>query len=83
MMASAHGAGLMLVPALVPLCAGNESLGGAGSLALALAAVVVHTAAMLLVTGLVASGVCRGFDRGARWLGRSGRLAQQPKQAVE
>ena len=74
MMASAHGAGLMLVPALVPLCAGEASLAkmegmaGGGPLLLALAAVGVHTAAMLVVTGLVASGVCRGFNTGARWL---------------
>lgn len=31
-----------------------------GSLALALAAVGVHTAAMLLTTGVIATGVCRG-----------------------
>lgn len=86
MMASAHGAGLMLVPALVPLCAGDASLmgmEGAGPLALALAAVGVHTAAMLTVTGLVAAGVCRGFDAGARWVGGRGCLAEQAKQAVE
>jgi hypothetical protein len=86
MMASAHGAGLMLVPALVPLCAGEASLAGmegAGPLALALAAVGVHTAAMLAVTGLVASGVCRGFDAGYRWLGSRRCLAEQAKQAVE
>lgn len=91
MMASAHGAGLMLVPALVPLCAGEASpagMVGSGPLALALAAVAVHTVAMLAVTGLVATGVCSGFDAGARWLG--GRkclgpasLAEQAKQAVE
>jgi len=83
MMASAHGAGLMLVPALVPLCAEGASLDGAGPQALALVAVGVHTVAMLAVTGLVASGVCRGFDGGARWLGRREWLAQQAKQAVE
>jgi hypothetical protein len=83
MMASAHGAGLMLVPALLPLCAGSESLEGAGPLALALAAVGVHTAAMLAVTGLVASGVCRGVDSVAPWLGRREGLTQQAKQAVE
>jgi hypothetical protein len=82
MMASAHGAGLMLVPALLPLCAGNESL-GAGPLALALAAVGVHVAAMLAVTGLVAGGVCRGVDCWALWLGRCRWLTQQAKQAVE
>jgi hypothetical protein len=86
MMASAHGAGLMLVPALVPLCAGDASLmgmDGAGPLALALAAIGVHTAAMLAVTGLVASGVCRGFDAGHRWLGGRRYLTEQPKQTVE
>lgn len=86
MMASAQGAGLMLVPALVPLCAGEASLAGVdglGPLAVAFAALVVHTAAMLAVTGLVAGGVCRGFDAGARWLGCLRRLTEQPKQAVK
>jgi hypothetical protein len=67
LMATAHGAGLMLVPALVPLClAGNPAreLTASGSLVLAIAAVGVHTAAMLVTTGVVAGGVCRGF---ARW----------------
>ncbi|MFH0129443.1 hypothetical protein ACGLHS_04485 [Variovorax sp. VaC1] len=76
MMATAHGAGLMLVPALVPLCMGDASareITASGSLMLALAAVGVHTAAMLVVTGLVASGVCRGFDAGGRWLNRARR----------
>jgi hypothetical protein len=73
MMSTAHGAGLMLVPALVPLCVGDASSApkttASDSLILALAAVGVHTAAMLAVTGVIASGVCRGFDaaiRGAR-----------------
>jgi len=71
MMATAHGAGLMLVPALIPLCMGDtvaREISASGSLMLALGAVGVHTAAMLVVTGLIASGVCRGFDHGARWL---------------
>jgi hypothetical protein len=79
MMSTAHGAGLMLVPALIPLCAGDASasaLTGSGPLALALAAVGVHTAAMLAVTGLVATGVCRGVDAGARWVG--GRRREPP-----
>jgi hypothetical protein len=59
MMSTAHGAGLMLVPALVPLCMGDAS---SDSLTLALAAVAVHTAAMLAVTGVIATGVCRVFD---------------------
>jgi hypothetical protein len=63
LMATAHGAGLMLVPVLVPLCLGEgpaRAITASGSLVLALVAVVVHTAAMLLTTGVIASGVCRG-----------------------
>lgn len=73
MMSTAHGAGLMLVPALIPLCMGDASAretGASGSLMLAFAAVGVHTAAMLAVTGAIAVGACRGFDAGARWLSR-------------
>jgi hypothetical protein len=67
MMSTGHGAGLMLVPALFPLCMGDAParISASGSLALALAAVGVHTAAMLAVTGAIASGVCRGFHAGA------------------
>jgi hypothetical protein len=59
LMAGAHGAGLMLVPALVPLCFAG---GGTGTLAMgaplvALAAVGVHTLAMLTVTGAIAIAV--------------------------
>lgn len=65
-MATWHGTGWMLVPVLVPLClfdgAVREITAG-GSLALALAAVAVHMAAMLVVTGGIAMGVCRVFDR--------------------
>jgi hypothetical protein len=71
MISTAHGAGLMLVPALIPLCTADASarqITAAGSLTLALAAVGVHTAAMLAVTGVIATGVCRGFDAGARLL---------------
>jgi hypothetical protein len=70
-MSSAHGAGLMLVPALMPLCLGNgatKNIAASGSLMLALAAVAVHTAAMIAVTGVVAMGVCRGFSTGAKLL---------------
>ncbi|MEJ8812415.1 hypothetical protein WKW77_15125 [Variovorax ureilyticus] len=69
MMSTAHGAGLMLVPALVPLCMGTapgQASTPSGALALALAAVGIHTAAMLAVTALIATGVCRGFDAGKR-----------------
>lgn len=60
LMASAHGAGLMLVPALLPL---ERVVGTDGhsaghvtsrSLEIALAAVGVHTLAMLVVTGVIA-----------------------------
>jgi len=70
-MATAHGAGLMLVPALVPLCLTGDparAITASGSMALALAAVAVHTAAMLLATGLIATGVCRGIALHPRWL---------------
>jgi hypothetical protein len=55
LMAGSHGAGLMLVPALMPLCIGNGATSAAP--ALSLAAVALHTAAMLLVTGAVALAV--------------------------
>ncbi|MDR3531315.1 MAG: hypothetical protein P4L90_12285 [Rhodopila sp.] len=53
LMATAHGAGLMLVPALVPLCASLPTVGRA-SLLVSLAAVAVHTLTMLVATGLIA-----------------------------
>jgi hypothetical protein len=62
-MATAHGAGLMLVPAFVPLCLADtpaRDITASGSLVLALAAVGVHAAAMLVTTGVIAAGVCRG-----------------------
>lgn len=72
MMSTAHGAGLMLVPAWVPLCMGSapaaREFAAPGPLLLALAAVGVHSAAMLAVTGLIATGVCRGVGAGAGWL---------------
>jgi hypothetical protein len=64
LMTTAHGAGMMLVPALVPLClTGNPAreITASGSLLLALAAVGVHTAAMLVTTGAIATGVYRGL----------------------
>jgi hypothetical protein len=62
MTSTAHGAGLMLVPALIPIC--WRRAGAAdhrrGSLLPALAAVALHGAAMLAVTGAIAAGVCCG-----------------------
>lgn len=75
MMSTAHGAGLMLVPALIPLCIGDgaaREITASDPLTLALAAVGVHTAAMLAVTGMMATGVCHGFDAGARLVRRLG-----------
>lgn len=61
LMATGHGAGLMLWPAVAPLCAAAGSAGNllAGPMAIALAAVALHTAAMLAVTGIVALAVYR------------------------
>lgn len=56
LMATGHGAGLMLLPALVPLCTGRVAEGGE-SLLIPLAAVGLHTAALLATTGLVALAV--------------------------
>jgi hypothetical protein len=57
LMATAHGAGFMILPAMIPLCLASSSAGetgASGPAATALAAVAVHTAAMLVVTGAVA-----------------------------
>ena len=55
-MGSLHGAGMMLVPALIPLCLSGSparAITASGSMALALAAVAVHMAAMLGATALM------------------------------
>jgi hypothetical protein len=57
LMASAHGAGLMLWPALMPLCFPSGSIDPADRAGLALIGVAVHTLAMLAVTGAVAGVV--------------------------
>jgi hypothetical protein len=57
LMASAHGAGLMLIPVVVPLClsaAPAQELTATGSIPIALAALGVHTATMLATIGLIA-----------------------------
>ena len=66
LMAAAHGTGLMLVPALAPLClAGGaaRAITTADSLLLAAATLVVHLGAMLLSAGALATGLCRGAVR--------------------
>ena len=57
LMATAHGAGLMLWPALLPLCGSPAlgSLGDGGSWAVALMGVGLHTVAMLATIALVAA----------------------------
>jgi hypothetical protein len=57
LMANAHGAGLMLLPALIPLC--FPGMPGAaptvaGSVVIAMAALFLHTAAMLAVIAAIA-----------------------------
>ena len=62
LMATAHGAGLMILPAVMPLCLAASPIGqdgGAGSALTALAAVGVHTGAMLAVTASLAIVVYR------------------------
>ncbi len=55
LMATAHGAGLMILPALIPLCiSGNPLDSLTGSLTLALAGILVHTGAMLCVIAVIA-----------------------------
>ena len=57
LMATAHGAGMMLVPALIPLCLADtpaKDLVEGGSLLIAMTAIGVHALAMLMVTGVIA-----------------------------
>ena len=75
LMGTAHGSGLMLLPALLPLCMTDgpaRAISATGSLALMLAAVALHLLAMLGTTQVVAMMVCRsGLKRvslpGAAW----------------
>ena len=79
LMATAHGAGLMLVPALASMCLADNparEITASGSMVMAMAAVAVHTAAMLVTTGAVASGVCRGVATHHRLL-----IGKAPRQA--
>jgi hypothetical protein len=53
LMASAHGAGLMLIPALAPICSSAPPTGATFGVPLALAALAVHSAAMLAAIAAV------------------------------
>jgi hypothetical protein len=62
LMASAHGAGLMLIPVLIPLClaaAPAQELTATGSIGIAVAALAVHTATMLATIAAIALAVYR------------------------
>jgi hypothetical protein len=72
MVSTGHGAGAMLVPALVPLCAADAPRVSftAEPLAFALAAVGIHAGAMLAVTGAVAAVACRAVPVASDLLAR-------------
>lgn len=53
LMASAHGAGLMLIPALAPICSSSPLADATLGVPLALAALAVHSAAMLAAIAAV------------------------------
>ncbi len=60
LMATAHGAGLMLLPVALPLClptGPGAELTASGSLAMGLAVIGVHTGAMLVVVAAIATVV--------------------------
>jgi hypothetical protein len=62
LMASAHGAGLMLIPVLAPIClagAPGQEITAGGSILLGLAALSAHTAVMLATIGVIALAVYR------------------------
>jgi hypothetical protein len=62
LMASAHGAGLMLIPVVMPLCLANSpgaELAATGSLPIAAAALALHTAVMLATIGAISFAVYR------------------------
>jgi hypothetical protein len=67
LMATSHGAGLMLVPAVLSLCLADQAgMAGMGdSLSVSLAAIAVHTGAMLAVIAAIALAVFA-------WLGLAG-----------
>ena len=58
LMATAHGAGLMLIPALMPMCfAPQQPVSLPYSAGIAIAGVLVHSAAMLATTAAIALAV--------------------------
>jgi hypothetical protein len=68
-MGAAQGAGMLLVPTLVPLCVTGSparEITASGSISLAGAAVALHLAAMLAATRVAALAACRGWVRWRR-----------------
>jgi len=64
-MATSHGAGLMVAPALLPICASGapgEVLPGGGEIPLAVAALGVHTIVMLATIAAISIAVYTWFD---------------------
>jgi hypothetical protein len=61
LMATAHGAGLMLWPAFMPLCVSTSPADWSGSLGAMLAGIGIHTAAMLATTATIAVAVYEWF----------------------
>jgi hypothetical protein len=62
LMANAHGAGLMLIPAVIPLCLAASpahELTASGSVPVALLALLLHTGAMLIAIAAIAIAVYR------------------------
>jgi hypothetical protein len=60
LMANAHGAGLMLIPAVIPLCLAAtpaHELTASGSVTVALLALALHTGAMLLAIAAISIAV--------------------------
>jgi len=60
LMANAHGAGLMLIPAVIPLCLAAtpaHELTASGSAAVALLVLVLHTTAMLAAIAAISIAV--------------------------
>jgi hypothetical protein len=80
-MGTVHGAGMMLVPVLIPLCLSaspGREITASGSMLLALAAVGVYMAAMLAATVVMATLARQG------WAGlRNARAAYASKRPVE
>ena len=90
-MGTAHGAGMMLVPALIPLCLSGSpvrEITATGSLVLMLAAVALHMATMLAVTAAMAATACRGLTacgrriRAAFPLVRGRRATWNPRRRI-